>query len=155
MSFQKYKNDKFYKAVADHLGIKFDSQSDFNKITKYAKTQGVSGINSQNDLHKIFGTGKYNNTKDGVLDGLDSNKGNDYQLKDLYSKGKDAVKDFKKNKAVQSVVDMSNVDVDSKAAGGVRMKGIGSVRKAMQRDGIKAAFNRSGKRLKKINETFN
>lgn len=154
MSFKKYKNDKFYKAVADHLGIKYNSQSAFNKIKNYAKKKGVSGLDSQNDLNKILGTGNNNNDKD-LLQGIDSNKPNKNTIENLYSKGQDEVKDFNKNTAVQSVVDMSNVDVGTKAAGGVRMAGISDVRKAMLRGGVRAAFNRKGKRIKKIKETFN
>lgn len=153
MSFKKYKNDKFYKAVADHLGIKYNSQSAFNKIKNYAKKKGVSGLDSQNDLNKILGTGNNNNDKD-LLQGIDSNNSNENTIENLYSKGQDEVKDFNKNTAVQSVVDMSNVNVGTKAAG-VRMASISDVRKAMLRGGVKAAFNRSGKRIKKIKETFN
>ena len=158
MSFKKYKNDKFYKAVADHLGIKYNSQSAFNQIKNYAKKKGVSALNSQNDLNKIIGKGNNNNNNNNdkdLLKGIDGNNSNENKLESLYSKGQDKVKDFNKNTAVQSVVDMSNVDVGTKAAGGVRMASISDARKAMLRGGVKAAFHRSGKRIKKIKETFN
>lgn len=154
MSFEKYKNDKFYKAVADHLGINYNSQSAFNKIKNYAKKKGVLGLDSQNDLDKIFSEGKYSNSGPEKLD-VKSNDNYANKIKGIYDSGKKKLNKFKNNSAIKSVVDQSVVNLNSQAAGGVRMRGISGVRKAMLRTGFKAAFNRSGKRIKKIKETFN
>lgn len=157
MSFEKYKNDKFYKAVADHLNIKYNSQSAFNQIKDYAKSKGVSGLDSQNDLNKIFGTGNYSKSSSSNNDpdklDVQSNSLYSNKIKGINNKGKDKIKKFKKS-ATKSVVDQSVVNLDSQAAGGVRMRGIGGIRKSMLTGGIQSAFNRRGKRIQKIKKNL-